>query len=358
MEDLLILNVDDNEAARYARSRVLQRAGFRVAEAGTGTEALSIVAEQKPALVLLDINLPDMSGIEVTQRIKEDPELVSVAVMQISASSIEDTDHVEALNRGADIYLAEPVHPSVLIASVRATLRARQAEDELRRSNDQLRRFTYVVAHDLKEPMRAVSTYAQLLQSRYRGRLDGDADDFIGFITEGVGRMNTFIQDMLRYSQTSDAELDRKMISLDAVLTWALMEVQVAISESGAEVTRGPLPELCVDGMRISQVFANLISNAIKYRRDEAPRIHVSATEHDSNWVVSVRDNGVGIDAKYKEQVFILFKRLHGRDTPGSGVGLAICKDIIERHGGRIWVESTPGEGSVFSFSIPKMPNC
>jgi light-regulated signal transduction histidine kinase (bacteriophytochrome) len=355
VNDVLLLNVDDNAASRYARSRILQRAGYRVAEAGSGAEAMSIILAEKPALVLLDINLPDMSGIEVTQRIKEDPELVSVAILQISASRIEDTDHVEALNRGADLYMAEPVDPAVLIASVRATLRARAAEDELRRSNEQLRRFTYVVAHDLKEPMRAVSTYAQLLRTRYQGRLDADADDFIAFITDGVGRMNTFIQDMLRYSQTTDAQLDRKPISLDAVLTWALMEIQAAVTESGAEITRSPLPELWVDGMRISQVFANLIGNAIKYRRDENPRIHISAAEQETSWVISVRDNGQGIDPKYKDQVFTLFKRLHGRETPGSGVGLAICKDIVERHGGRIWVESSPGQGSDFLFAIPKV---
>jgi light-regulated signal transduction histidine kinase (bacteriophytochrome) len=358
VNDALILNVDDNEAGRYARSRILQRAGFRVIEAGTGADALSIAAREKPAVVLLDINLPDINGIEVTHRIKQNPELVSVAVMQISASRLEDTDRVEALDRGADNYLAEPVHPTVLVASVRAMLRTREAEEELRRSNERLRRFSYVVAHDLKEPMRAVSSYAQLLQNRYAGRLDSDADDFIGFIIEGVGRMNTFIQDMLRYSQTTDAELDRKLMPLDSVLTWALMELHGAMKETDAEVTRGPLPELCVDGMRMSQVFTNLLSNAIKYRGAEPPRIHVSAAEQEQNWVISVRDNGVGIDPRYRDQVFVLFKRLHGRETPGSGVGLAICKEIVERHGGRIWVHSAPGEGSTFSFSLPRPLDC
>jgi light-regulated signal transduction histidine kinase (bacteriophytochrome) len=354
VDEVVILNVDDNEPGRYARSRILQREGYRVLEAATGTEALAIVYRERPALVLLDVNLPDINGIEITQRIKDDPELVSVGVMQISASRVDDDHRVEALNRGADMYVTEPVHPTVLVASIRALLRARQAEEELRRSNEQLRRFSYVVAHDLKEPMRAVSSYAQLLQQRYQDRLDEDADSFIGFIIEGVGRMNTFIQDMLRYSQTSDAQLERRMTSLEAVLSWALMEVQAAVQETGARVTHDPLPELCLDGMRMSQVLANLIGNAIKYRAEEPPRIHVSAAEQDSQWVVSVRDNGVGIDPRYQDQIFVLFKRLHGRDTPGSGVGLAICKDIVERHGGRIWVESEPGRGSTFSFSLPK----
>ncbi|HET8548285.1 MAG TPA: ATP-binding protein [Bryobacteraceae bacterium] len=354
MNEAVILNVDDDEAGRYARSRVLQRAGFRVLEAATGIDALSIVAREKPAVVLLDINLPDIDGIEVTQRIKQNPEWVSVAVMQISASRVEDADRIEALDRGADTYIAEPVHPAVLIATVRSMLRAREAEEELRHSNERLRRFSYVVAHDLKEPMRAVSSYAQLLQSRYRGRLGSDADEFIGFIIEGVGRMNTFIQDVLRYSETSEAELDCKPVSLDSVLMWALMEVHGAIRETAAEITRDPLPELCVDAMRMTQLFTNLLGNAMKYRGAEPPRIHVSAFEQQHSWVISVRDNGVGIDPKYQDQVFVLFKRLHGRDTPGSGVGLAICKEIVERHGGRIWVESTPGKGSTFSFSIPK----
>ena len=355
MEQVVILNVDDNEVGRYARTRVLQRAGFRVLEAGTGGEALLIVARDKPAVVLLDVNLPDISGIEVTQRIREDPDLASVLVMQISASRIDDDDRVAALDRGADTYITEPVHPTVLVASIRALLRTREAEDELRRSNEQLRRFSYVVAHDLKEPMRAVSSYSRLLQTRYGGRLDREADEFIGFIVDGVDRMNRFVQDMLLYSQTTDAQLERKTISLDSVLNWALMEVHGAVTESAAEITRGPLPDVCVDGMRMCQVLANLIGNAIKYRGLEPPRIHVSAAEQDQSWVISVRDNGVGIDPRYQDQVFVLFKRLHGRDKPGSGVGLAICKDIVERHGGRIWVDSAPGQGSTFSFSLPKM---
>ena len=353
-----LLNVDDSEPGRYARTRILTDAGFQVLEAGTGKEALRIVSEARPDIVLLDVNLPDVNGIEICQRIKENPETAAVIVLQISASQLGDTARIDALNRGADGYITEPVDPQVLIASVRALLRVRAAEEQLRRANEQLRRFTYVVAHELKEPLRAVANYSQMLQQRYSEKLDDDADVYLGFVVDGVHRINSFIADMLRYSQLTDARLEKKHVAAENILTWALMELHAAIVESGAQVTHDPLPEICADGLTLRQVFINLIGNAIKYRGAETPLIHVSARLEGSECIFSVKDNGDGIDPAYHDQIFVLFKRLHGRDKPGSGVGLAICKDIVERHGGKIWVESVPGDGSTFYFTIPHFTEC
>lgn len=349
-----ILNVDDHEAGRYATSRYLSRAGFTVLEASLGEEALRMVRDEKPDLVLLDINLPDTNGIEVCRRLKKSEDTSRVPVILISATSIDDSDVVAGLETGADNYLREPVEPSVLVATVRALLRVREAEDALVRSNAQLRRFAYIVSHELQEPLRMVKSYTQLLASRYAGQFDEDADEFIGYTVQGVTRMEAFIRDMLSYSQAAEGGLDLKPNSCQMVLDWSLMELEAALKESGAEITHAELPIVVCDPMRLSTVFKNLIGNAIKYRGEGPPRIHVSARDEGALWRVSVKDNGIGIDPKYAESIFGLFKRLHGRELSGSGVGLAICKEIVEHHGGRIWVEVTEGPGSIFHFTVPK----
>lgn len=228
------------------------------------------------------------------------------------------------------------------------------AEEELRRYNEDLQRFAFVASHDLKEPLRLVATYTQMLEKRYRGALDADADEFIRYIIEGVNRMRLLIDDLLTYSRliTTRGE-SMRTANCETVLDWALMNLQVAIQESGAEVTRSPLPVVAVDPVQVGQLFQNLIGNAIKYRSPQPPRIHVNAERRRDEWVFSVSDNGIGIDPEYRERIFGVFKRLHGREYPGTGIGLAICKRIVEGHGGRIWVESQIGKGATFRFTIP-----
>jgi signal transduction histidine kinase len=349
-----ILNVDDHDAARYARSRFLNRAGFQVVEAATGGEAIRIVRVNRPDIVLLDVNLPDISGLEVCQMLRADPESQRLPIIFLTASCRADADVVTGLESGADNYLREPVDPTVLVATVRALLRAREAEEVLIRSNEQLRRFAYVVSHELQEPLRMVKSYTQLLAARYKGQLDKEADDFISYSIQGASRMETFIRDMLSYSQAAEGGLELKPTTCKAVLEWSLLELDGSIRESGAEITHDALPEVMCDPMRLAQVFNNLIGNGIKYRSQERPRIHISAVDDGEMWRLSVRDNGVGIDPKYASTVFTLFKRLHGREKAGSGVGLSICKEIVEHHGGQIWVESQPNQGSTFHFTLPK----
>lgn len=348
-----ILNVDDNEIGRYARSRFLSRAGYRVAEAATGADAIRITRENKPDLVLLDINLPDVSGIEVCRILKADPSTERTPVLFLSAARLADPDVVLGLDAGGDNYLREPVDPAVLVATIRSLLRAREAEEELARSNEQLRRFAFVVSHELQEPLRMVKSYTQLLARRYSGQIDQAADEYIGYVVDGTERMEKFIRDMLTYSQSAEGALEMSEASLDVPLNMALLELDAAVRESGATVSYDALPKLEMDTMRMSQVFRNLIGNAIKYRSEAPPRIHISADTKDSECVVSISDNGLGIDPKYADTVFVLFKRLHGRDKSGSGVGLAVCKEIVEHHGGRIWFDSTPGRGTTFHFALP-----
>ena len=233
--------------------------------------------------------------------------------------------------------------------------RAEAAKLALERSNDELQQFAYVASHDLQEPLRTVASYTQLLARRYESHLDQDGHDFIGFIVEGVNRMSALINDLLEYSRAGKAgERPLEPVSAEAVLQDALFGLRAGIEEAGAQVTYDPLPEVNFDRRQFLQLFQNLIGNAIKYRSDNALRIHVSAEGRDSEWVFSVADNGIGIKPQYHDRIFGVFKRLHGKDVPGTGIGLAICKRLLEQNGGRIWVESKLDCGSTFYFAIPR----
>lgn len=226
--------------------------------------------------------------------------------------------------------------------------------EELERSNTDLEQFAYVASHDLREPLRMIAIYTELLSRRYKGLLDAEGDGFMRTVLEGVQRMETLIHDLLTYSATIHSEplpLER-FDAADAVRA-AMIELEPRIRESGASIEIGPLPELAGDRVQFVRVFQNLLSNAMKYRSGTPPRIRIRAEREDGMWILSVEDNGIGIQADYHETIFSPFKRLHGREYQGTGVGLAICRRIIERHGGRIWVQSLPGQGSTFRFTIP-----
>jgi len=237
----------------------------------------------------------------------------------------------------------------------------KQASEELQRtlsrlyrSNKDLEEFAHIASHDLQEPLRMVSSYTQLLERRYKDQLDSDANDFIGYAADGARRMQTLINDLLAYSRITMQGNEFELTNCSDVLDQAASNLTAAIEESGVVLTRDPLPTLAVDASQLLSVFQNLISNAIKFRCDEAPSISVSAVESEDEWVFAVKDNGIGIEAEYAERIFIIFQRLHGKtEYAGTGIGLAICKKIIERHGGRIWMESEPGTGSSFYFTFP-----
>jgi len=228
--------------------------------------------------------------------------------------------------------------------------------EKLARSNEELERFAYVASHDLQEPLRMVASFTQLLAKRYSGRLDEKADRYIHYAVDGAKRMQQLIADLLAYSRVNSTELDLRQTACEAVVLGAMRNLQVVIEESGACVDWDPLPALWVDQGQLTQVFQNLFANAIKFKRkDECPRIHVSAVDGGAEWVISVQDNGIGIDPRHAERVFQMFQRLHTRaEYPGTGIGLAVCKKVVERHGGKLWVESEPGAGSTFRFTIPK----
>ena len=226
---------------------------------------------------------------------------------------------------------------------------------ELARSNSELEQFAYVASHDLQEPLRMVSSYTQLLAKRYQGKLGQDADEFIAFAVDGARRMQNLINDLLAYSRVGTRGGELRPVDAEAALSNALMNLQGAIEESGATIAREPMPGVYADPVQLGQIFQNLIGNAIKFRNSLPPHVHVASAESEKEWRFSIKDNGIGIDPAFSDRIFQVFQRLHNKkDYPGTGIGLAICKKIAERHGGRIWVESEPGQGATFHFTIRK----
>jgi light-regulated signal transduction histidine kinase (bacteriophytochrome) len=283
-----------------------------------------------------------------------------------------DLDRLRGYDSGAVDYIPVPVVPEVLRAKVRVfadlhrkthqlqrlnhDLEALVEERtmELKRSNEELQQFAYVASHDLQEPLRMVSSFVQLLSSRYSGKLDADADEFIRYAVDGAKRMHQLIDDLLSYSRLGTGSGFAR-VSCDEALDRALANLQLSLAENGASVTREPLPTVIGDDIQLVQLFQNLVANAIKFRRKEAAcTVHVGCEDRGTEWLFSVRDNGIGIDSKYLERIFLIFQRLHGRsEYSGSGIGLAVCKKIVERHRGRIWAESELGQGSVLCFTLP-----
>jgi signal transduction histidine kinase len=314
-------------------------------------------------VVLADYNLPNWSGmaaLEVLRRKELDTPMILVS------GALGDMTAVECMKRGVTDYILKD-RLARLPEAIRRALQEkhlrqlrRRAEDdlakkaeELARSNADLEQFAYVASHDLQEPLRMVAAYTQLLSERYKGKLDADADKFLGYACEGAVRMQVLIQDLLAFSRVGRSA-ERADVDCNSVMKEVLQTLASAVQESGAVVAYADLPQVWADRTQLAQVLQNLIGNAIKFRGKEPPEISLCAEKEDQHWLFSVSDNGIGIPSENAENIFVVFQRLHARtEYPGNGIGLAICKKIIERYGGRIWVESQNNSGSTFKFTMP-----
>jgi len=312
-------------------------------------EFRSVIADARKVLVgsVLAITVP---GSEKKRTIRADSQLLR--------------KNGERVDIEANISLVEDSagQPAAFLIVARDVTERKQMEckldsslADLRRSNAELQQFAYVTSHDLQEPLRMITSYIQIIEEDYKGKLDADADQYIAFAVEGAKRMHTLIHDLLAYSRVGTRGEPFMPISLNRVLSAATTNLEIAIEEGQAVVTRDRLPTVLGDESQLIQLFQNLLGNSIKFRSDATPRIHVGVEKTKDEWVFSVRDNGIGIDMKYAERIFAVFQRLHAREEyPGTGIGLAVVKKIVERHGGRVWVESEPANGSTFYFTLPK----
>jgi signal transduction histidine kinase len=363
---LRALLVEDNQLDAELVLRALRKHNFEVSarivqdEAGF-TQALH---SHCPDIVLADFNLPSWTGMAALDVLRR--EGLDIPMILVSGA-VGDMTAVDCIKRGATDYvlkdglarLPEAVRRALEEKQLRQS--RRQAEEdlarkveELARSNADLEQFAYVASHDLQEPLRMVTAYTQLLAERYRGKLDAEADKFIGYASEGAMRMQVLIQDLLAFSRVGRAESSDANIDCNGVMQEVLQTLSAAVQESGAVISYSQLPQIQGDRTQLGQVFQNLIANAIKFRGNETPKISVLAENKDDQWWFEVSDNGIGISPENAGHVFEVFYRLHARsEYPGNGIGLAICKKIIERCGGRIWVESQSGSGSHFKFTLP-----
>jgi signal transduction histidine kinase len=364
--ELRVLHVEDNELDAELVAKALRKGGFRVSTVVVQTEAAfeEQLRLRLPDVVLADYNLPQWQGmeaLEVLLRAALDIPLILVS------GALGDVTAVECIKRGATDYVLKDglarlpeairraLHEKHLLHLRRlAEGNLARKVEELAHSNAELEQFAYIASHDLQEPLRMVAAYTQLLRERYRGKLDANADKYIGYASEGALRMQTLIHDLLAFSRVGRKAPAIGRVDCDAAMAEVMMSMGPAIQESGAVVTYEALPMVWAERTQMTQLFQNLIANAIKFHGKDAPVISVRVEKAGSQWLFSVSDNGIGIAPEHAENIFVVFQRLHTRtEYPGNGIGLAICKKIIERCGGKIWVEANAGHGSVFKFTLP-----
>ncbi|MFW6112601.1 MAG: sensor histidine kinase [Chloroflexota bacterium] len=367
-----ILVVEDEYVIAREIQLGLRELGYTVVDIATsGEESIEKTGEHSPDLVLMDIVLMDivlkgeMDGIEAAKEIRS---RYDVPVVYLTAYPDENTME-RAKTSEPYGYLIKPFEERELHTTIEMALYRHDAErekarlyrelqqkhEELRQKNQELEHFAYIVSHDLREPLRMVTNYTKLIEKRYRDKLDAEGEQFISYAVDGSRRMQQLLNGLLAYCRVSTHGEPFQPVDCDALLRSVVGMLDITVQEASARVTWSEMTQVVADESQLLQLFQNLIANAIKYRRDEPPYIHISVEERNNEWLFAFQDNGIGIEPQYQERVFHIFQRLHTKDKfDGTGVGLAVCRRIVERHGGQIWLESEPGRGTTFYFTISK----
>jgi two-component system, sensor histidine kinase and response regulator len=383
-----LLVVDDDQLARQTMDIFLAREGYKVRCAPNGEMALMLAGEDSPELILLDIRLPDMDGFEVCRRLKEDPQTANIPVIFISG--LEDVaDKVKGFEAGGVDYITKSFQREEVLARLETHLALRRLQRQIEDQNVQLQQeiakskraeealadrtvqlerinrelialnaeldgFTNMASHDMQEPLRTLMAFSDLLRKDLGDSLSEQAAKDLTFITDAAKRMQALIQDLLALSRAGRAPKKREKVSVRECADLALETLAMRVKETGAQIIYDKLPDVWGDSTLITQLYQNLIGNALKFSGDQRPIIQLTFEEREGTQIFGVKDNGIGIEPNYAREVFKPFRRLHGRaEYEGSGVGLAICRKIVDRHGGKIWVESEPGKGAHFRFTFP-----
>ncbi|HJT71181.1 MAG TPA: ATP-binding protein [Terriglobales bacterium] len=363
---LRLLIIEDVPSDAEIQIAELRRNGFDVqAEVvDNGDRVRERLSHSNYDVILADYSLPQFRGMETLDILRE--KSLSTPMILVTGALSSETA-VDCVKQGATDYVLKD-HLARLPASVRRALEETRLRDEraraqrqlaekveeLARSNCDLEQFAYVASHDLQEPLRMVAAYTQLLAERYRGKLDENADRYIGYAVEGATRMQGLLEDLLAFSRVGRGGGSSAPIDVNVVVDEAMRNLAVSLKENSVMVTRNPLPTIVADRFQLVQLFQNLIANAIKFHGKDVPQVRISSEKQGEEWAFAVADNGIGIAPEHQEFIFKIFQRLHIRsEYAGNGIGLAICKKIVEQHGGRIWVESELGHGSTFRFTFP-----
>jgi two-component system, sensor histidine kinase and response regulator len=358
-----VLVVEDSPAELHLLCDILRDEGFRVIGCGSASEALEHVQQRDFGVAVVDLRLSDLSGTQLLERIRGFDDQVRV-IIYTGATSYDSVK--EALHLGAFAYVEKLSDPSELLRHVRRACRERADRyalyleqavaartEELARSNDELENFASIVAHDLRSPLLTISGYCQLLQEEFGERFGGEANDYLDQIVAGADRMSRLIEDLLEYSRAARSQHLLQCVDMASVLIHVRANLEASIRKQEAQIEVGPMPSVAGDQTQLVQLLQNLIGNAIKFRRQSSPRVRVTASRDGVCWQFAVNDNGIGIENEHFDDIFQTFHRLHGREYPGNGIGLAVCKKIVERHGGRIWLDSVAGQGTTFYFTLP-----
>ena len=333
-DEIVLLNLQAETQFGYSRDELIGRKVTDIIPIGFAERLVADKLRTPEEALAQEIG----AGIELTALRRDGGEFP----IEIMLSPLESADGMLVTSAIRDISVRKAAEVDLI-----------EKIAELKRSNEELSQFAYIASHDLQEPLRMVSSYTQLLAQRYVGKLDSDADEFIAFAVDGATRMQGLIQDLLAYSRIGTAQIGVTRVSSQTALGTAVKNLSSAIFDSGALVTSDPLPTVQADELQLVLLFQNLVGNAIKYRTARTPEVHISAVQNRGRWQFLVRDNGLGIEPQYYERIFGMFQRLHNRrEFSGTGIGLAICKKIVERHGGEISVTSKPAHGSTFSFYL------